>query len=219
MRKNNKKTTYEAIGFIEALIAILLVGVSSLLLLQIAIDTINNAIQNEAIDHMTQYAMEGAEMVQDLYNKHKMDLLLNPDLDEDEEGRERYFPTITPESTEEGNCFVINKSGGDVFFATNSSGDFVRFVRGEQREQYRQEALIDIHDYPSGIDPDRRKNIININEQFFRIVCLDGDMSGDEPFLLARIVVGQRYFSEELFGGELYGNFVRDYEYLTVIQL
>ena len=213
----NNNTNYEAIGFIEALIAILLVGVSSLILLQIAINTLNNAIQNEAIDHMTQYAMEGAEMAQDIYNKHKMDLLINPDIDGEDE-KERYFPEIIQDGA---NCFVINKRGGDVFFVKVSQGeDFVRYERtAEQRETYRQEALIDLEDIPTEIDEYNRTNLININDQFFRIVCLEGDLNNDKPFMIARVVVGQRYFSEELFNGDLYGNFVRDYEYLTVIQL
>ena len=54
----------------------------------------------------------------------------------------------------------------------------------------------------------------------------------DKPFLVTRVVVGQRYFDEGLFKneeepseeekdslkGKLYGNFVRDYEYLTIIK-
>ena len=93
-----RKTTYEAIGFVEALIAILLVGMSSLVLLQIAINTLNTAIQNEVIDHMTQYAMEGGEMVQDIYNKQKMKGY--PE-EEDPEESELFFPLLEDGEDEE----------------------------------------------------------------------------------------------------------------------
>ena len=203
----NNNTNYEAIGFIEALIAILLVGVSSLILLQIAINTLNNAIQNEAIDHMTQYAMEGAEMAQDIYNKHKMDLLSNPDIDGEEE-KERYFPEIIQDGA---NCFVINKRGGDVFFVKDSlTDDFLRYrkdVEIDEREIYREGALItgegEEEEDEIVIDPSDPLTI-NISNQFFRIVCLEGDLNNDKPFMIARVVVGQRYFSEELFDGDLY---------------
>ena len=219
MKNRNNKTIYEAVGFIEALIAILLVGVSSLVLLQIAINTLNNAIQNEAIDHMTQYAVEGSEMVQDLYNKYKMDLIHNPDL-EDEEEIERDFPKIDPEGR---NCFVINKREEEgqfeVFFSRDpQTNEFIRFRRDE-RESYRQEALIDLQRFPTQLSEFDRISLVNISDQFFRIVCLEGDIDDGRDFVIARIIVGQRYFSEDLFDGELYGNFVRDYEYITIIHL
>ena len=208
--KKVKKKQYEAMGFAEALMAIMLVGVSSLVLLKIAIDTMENAIQNEAIDMMTQYAMEGAEMVQDIYNKHKIEQLIN------EDNPERYFPEIDPTDPDDRNCFVINKEDGDVYFVRDEdiAGEFIRFAR-QDRNDYRNVALVDT----DSEEPITFGGAVRINEQFFRVVCLEGSPESDKPFMIARVIVGQRYFDEELFAGELYGNFVRDYEYLTVIKL
>jgi len=212
-----RKTTYEAIGFVEALIAILLVGMSSLVLLQIAINTLNTAIQNEVIDHMTQYAMEGGEMVQDIYNKQKMKGY--PE-EEDPEESELFFPLLEDGEDEEGNCFVINKARGEVFFKKDEAGSFVRYKK-ENRGSYRHEALIDLEDFAfeyTGLG--NSTNYVNINNQFFRVICLEGSIEGEKPFIIARVIVGQRYFDEELFEDEkLYSNFVRDYEYLTVVKL
>lgn len=209
-RKINKY--YDAMGFAEALMAIMLVGISSMVLLQIAINTLNNAIQNEVIDHMTQYAMEGAEMTQDLYNKDKVEELTNQD-----EDRERYFPHITSEMEE--NCFIIDKEVGQVSFRRDPDdpNEFVSYSRAE-RNTYRHEALIPLEEY--GFE-DTWSLIwtTSINDQFFRVVCLEGDLDDDRPFLIARVIVGQRYFDEELFDGQLYGNLVRDYEYITIINL
>jgi len=62
---------YEAMGFVEALIAIIVVGVASVVLMEIAATTMSDAVENERIDKMTQYAIEGATMteniVQELY--------------------------------------------------------------------------------------------------------------------------------------------------------
>lgn len=211
-----RKTTYEAMGFVEALIAILLVGVSSLVLLQIAINTLNTAIQNDVIDHMTQYAMEGGEMVQDIYNKQKMEGY--PE-DEDLEESELFFPLLGQGGNEEGNCFVINKVAGEVFFKRDEAGNFIRYKK-EDRGTYRHEALIDLEDFASEFTDQNSTNYVNINNQFFRVICLEGSMEREKPFIIARVIVGQRYFDEELFDNEkLYGNLVRDYEYLTVVKL
>ncbi len=221
MKNRCKKITYEAIGFVEALIAILLVGVSSLVLLQIAINTLNSAIQNEVIDHMTQYAMEGAELIREAYNKHKME---GPLGDEDLEESEMYFPPVDGDK----NCFVINKVGGKVYFNRDEdTGEFIRYKKSE-RSEYRNKALIDFEDQKG----DSNKPMVNIGDQFFRIVCLEDSLEDDKPFLVTRVVVGQRYFDEGLFKneeepseedddsprGKLHGNFVRDYEYLTIIK-
>jgi hypothetical protein len=213
MKKNKENTYYDAMGFAEALMAIMLVGVSSMVLLQIAINTLNNAMQNEVVDHMTQYAMEGAEMTQDLYNKHKIEQLTRED-------PEIHFPTVVPENDD--NCFVIDKIEGEVSFRREDPDNpesFVRYSRDEDRNDYRHEAVLSLDEFGFEGEGGALVWTTSISDQFFRVVCLEGDMSQDDPFMIARVIVGQRYFDEELFGGDLYGNLVRDYEYITVINL
>lgn len=60
-RKIYKK--YEALGFVEALMAILVAGITSIVLMSVAIDTIKQVVKNELSDNMTQVAIEGASMV------------------------------------------------------------------------------------------------------------------------------------------------------------
>ncbi|NTV79311.1 MAG: hypothetical protein HGA25_09330, partial [Clostridiales bacterium] len=72
---------YEGMGFVEALIAIMVVGASSVVLMQIATRTLQDIIQNETIDTMTQYAVEGSTMVQNVAMQEKLtgeDVFPNP---------------------------------------------------------------------------------------------------------------------------------------------
>ena len=64
-------TTYKAMGFVEALIAIMIAGIASVVLMQIAANALKEAVQNERIDKMTEYAVEGANMVQGIVERDK----------------------------------------------------------------------------------------------------------------------------------------------------
>jgi hypothetical protein len=192
---------YEALGFIEALIAIILVGVSSLVLLKITIDTLNNAIQNETIDNMTQYAIEGAEMIQDIANRHKIE-------QEKLENPETYFP----DKEDWGYCFVVKKEDGEASFLMDSDDNFIKFEK-ENRDEYRSQKS----------EEDRDPDYIEHGVDFlFRVICLDpyeGPEEEKPKFVIARVVVGQRYYDEDFLEGRLHGKFVRDYEYLKIVNL
>lgn len=58
-----KTKTYKAMGFVEALIAIMIAGIASVVLMNIAASALKEAVQNERIDKMTEYAVEGANIV------------------------------------------------------------------------------------------------------------------------------------------------------------
>jgi hypothetical protein len=63
-----KNKRYEAMGFVEALIAIIVVGIASMVIMNISARTMQEVIQNEAIDTMTQLAVEGGEITQQIAN-------------------------------------------------------------------------------------------------------------------------------------------------------
>ena len=71
MRKQ-RHLKYEALGFVEALIAIMVVGASSVVLMQIAVNTMQGVIQNEKIDTMTQHALEGSEIVKEIARQEQL---------------------------------------------------------------------------------------------------------------------------------------------------
>jgi hypothetical protein len=61
-----RKPKYEAMGFVEALIAIMVTGVASVVLMGISANSIRSMLQTETIDAMSQYARSGAILVQSM---------------------------------------------------------------------------------------------------------------------------------------------------------
>lgn len=122
------KKHYEALGFVEALIAIMVVGISSVVLMQIAVNTMQNTIQNETIDKMTQYAVEGAELAQEIADR---EISTGDDL----------FP-------DEGlwdSCFSFDQEGEEINFAEESEGNFVVYEE-LNRDGYKDDAVLSDED-------------------------------------------------------------------------
>lgn len=189
-KQNNTRKIYEALGFVESMLAIMIVGISSVVLMQIAVDTMQGIIQNETIDEMTQYAIEGAEIVQDIANR-------NNEVGEDDD---EIFPAIDDGQIE--NCFILVVEGGEFQFKEDDNG-FLRFENDAgrvNREEYKDIAILDEQDH------------------LFRWVCLDsprGGVAGDSDFIMANVIVGQRASD----GTITRGNLVKDYSYRTIIKL
>lgn len=182
---NKLKKKYESLGFVEALVAIMIVGVSSVVLMEIAVNTMQNTIQNEVIDTMTQYAVEGAEMAQQISDRdlQSNDAQLFPEPIEGTTVCYRFVSEVDPET----NRLIFS-------FAKNTENTFIQYSENEQRNNYKEEALIG-------------------EEDLFRIFCLESS-SGEENFVIGRVIIGQRYSD----GSITKGNAVKDYSYLTVIK-
>jgi len=117
---------YEGMGFVEALIAIMVVGVSSVVLMQIATRTLQDMIQNETIDTMTQYAVEGATMVQNVAMQEKLTGV-------------NVFPNPAGNTN---NCYAIDKASGDQYeVRKNEQGEFLPYSL-EDRAVYKDAAVI-----------------------------------------------------------------------------
>jgi|GEM_PF-1225814 len=221
-----KENYYESLGFVEALIAIIVVGASSIVLMQIAVNTMQSMIQNDTIDKMTQYAVETSEIVQDIANRDKeSDENLFPDIDEVFVGRECFVLTGT--ESEEGN---INYSNYE-FLKDNEAG-FVGYQYGNSSEY-------------------KTTGVIQAEDELFRLVCLEypkesaetetvcdpayldpedpfapcipieippvgnGLEDKDPKYVTAKIIIGQRNSD----GTVTKGNQVKDYTYYSVIRL
>ncbi len=148
MRRIIKEKKYEALGFVEALIAIMVVGISSVVLMQIAVNTMHNTIQNETIDKMTQYAVEGAEMAQEIARK--------------ESGSgEDVFPNPVLSS-----CYYFDNESSEVAFR-KSSEDVFRSFSLDQRSEFKNVAVI-MEEGEDGYE----------ETDFFRVVCVEPMDSG-----------------------------------------
>lgn len=117
---------YEGMGFVEALIAIMIVGVSSVVLMQMAVSTMQSMLQNEVIDTMTQYAVEGSTMVQNIASQEK-------------QSGEDLFPDNG------GACYLITlNADGQYQFKTEGTGsNILRTYTLDQRDTYKVDGVVD----------------------------------------------------------------------------
>ncbi|MHC1716932.1 MAG: hypothetical protein AB9915_03570 [Candidatus Dojkabacteria bacterium] len=190
-----KTKTYDSLGFVEALIAIMVVGISSVVLMQIAVSTMQSMVQNDTIDRMTQYAVEGAEMAQDIANRDISDAdNLFPDMLDVPVGRECFVLKEEDNPPPEGE---ISDLKGKFYFLKNSESEFVRYPYGEPYE-YKTVATIPTE------------------EDLFRILCLQYNSEEEDPkYVIAKVIVGLVNYD----GSVTKGNEVKDYTYFTVIKL
>ncbi|MBP5204316.1 hypothetical protein J6Z48_01610 [bacterium] len=203
--KNNKR--YRAMGFIDVLIAIVVIGILSVVLMQIASNTFTKMVKNEQIDNMTQYGYEGGIALQDIATR-----------DRDYYDNEKIFPTgksgcmyffIQKDSS--GNYSFVRD--GDYFLCEKSSKSY-KEVRtsciGGEYERGSEHACYITHktgnDYQ---DVDLAKNPV-----FFRIVELDFSSEVDR-YVLAKVHIGQIGNKDGLASG----NYVSDYVYYATIKL
>lgn len=119
------KSKYEGMGFVEALIAIMVVGASSVVLMQIATKTLQDIIQNESIDTMTQYAVEGATMIQNVAMQEKLT-------------GENVFPNPI---SNVNNCYVVDKDTDEQYIIRRTEQGDVTYDL-VNRDMYRTEAVI-----------------------------------------------------------------------------
>ncbi len=125
MKKVMKKK-YEGMGFVEALIAIMVVGVSSVVLMQIAAQTLQEMMQNDVIDVMTQYAVEGGVIVQDLATQEKL-------------SGQNIFPDAI-------GCYAMDVEGSTYSFRKTPAGEYIFYDLAKDRDYYKSEAIISVDD-------------------------------------------------------------------------
>jgi len=185
--KNIKK--YKALGFVESMIAIMVLGMSSVVLMQIAVNVMQDILQNEAIDDLTQHAIEGAEIVQDIANRNNA-----------------VGGGLFPQSAEYmsdpygRNCFRLELEGESIVFAKDDDDNWIKYT-SDERDVYKNTA------------------ILSDDDELFRLICFNNTMGGvteGEPaFVTTEIIVGQRHGD----GAITKGNLAKDYVYATIVKL
>jgi hypothetical protein len=96
----NRFKKYEAVGFVEALIAIAVAGIASVVLMTVAADTVAQVLRNETSNKMTEVAIEGASLVKKI-------------ADNQNNGDEELFPSIEGNVN---NCFAFEGGAGHPEF-------------------------------------------------------------------------------------------------------
>ncbi len=167
---------YKALGFVESMIAIMILGMSSVVLMQITVNVMQDILQNEAIDDLTQYAIEGAEIIQDIANRNHA-------------AGGGLFPVRTEYEADPlgRNCFRFELEGEDIVLAKDDEGDWEKYAK-DDRDDYKDEA------------------ILNNDDELFRLICFDtamGGVTGEPAFVTTEIIVGQRHASGDITKGNV----------------
>jgi hypothetical protein len=88
---------FKALGFIEVLIAIVVVGIVSAVFLTIAGDAMKELIQTERMEYMTRLARDAVNVAQEVANREKANIVTTQDTD--------YFPN------DEDLCYIPMREG------------------------------------------------------------------------------------------------------------
>lgn len=191
MKNQIKNRKYKALGFVESMIAIMILGMSSVVLMQIAVNVMQDTLQNEAIDNLTQHAIEGAEIIQDIANRNNAAggglFPLSAEYMEDPLGK---------------NCFRFALEGEAIVLAKDDD-DWIKYTV-DDREAYKNKAIL------------RDKE--GDEDELFRIICFNntmGGVAGEPAFVTTEVIVGQRRGDGEI----TKGNLAKDYVYRTIVKL
>lgn len=199
MKNKIKYNSYEGMGFIESLIAIMVVGVASVVLMRIAASTMSDAVENERIDKMTQYAVEGANMaeniVQEFYEYPTSSDAIS------------FFDKIAPGFPTKIKCFIPDTTNSGVFEFKKDSDDFKILTISSLAIE-----SINIHKEDFG-DAEIMTN--NVGSGFFRYACFYPYTASTDKQINVGIVVG--HLASE--GTYTARRNVKHYIYSTVIPL
>lgn len=185
-------------GFIEALIAIIITGTASVILMQMASSALKEAVQNEKIDVITMHAVEGANITSKIIKEKDIEFNLLPSTD-----ATCYIP-----ATIDGKTWDFSKK--------NDSYDTVlqsEIVDSQTSTLDRESEYFEKNSKTAPIlDEDR------IATQYFRISCLipaPEDASGEIPYVNVTIYVAHIPSS----GTITNETEIKDYKYFTTVRL
>lgn len=166
-----KRKNYQAQGFVESLIAILVTGIASIALMSVAARTIREVVRNEQLDQLTQEAIKGGKLIDYIVDEHNHEV-----------EHTTLFPIAQIDETK---CVAID---GDISGANLYVGE--KTDAGDVVCNY-------IPPY-SGINPEDcingNENEIKIDsveqEDLFRIMCIHPDSDPSEGILVVKIYTG-----------------------------
>lgn len=191
--KKKTLTQYEALGFVEALIAIMVSGIVATVLINIAASAMKELVRLDVEDAQAHHARSTAVIVQNIANRERV---------QDEE-----YHVFT--DLEENYCYRLEGDGSEYRFATvaEDTPTLVSYTIS-QREAYKKEAAIS-------------QDLDELDSDFFRIVCIedntrsDGDPTNDTNKVFVKIIIGFNKVS----GIYTTSTDFADYKYYALINL
>lgn len=122
MKKVELNTKYEALGFVEALIAIMVSGIVATVLINISVVAMRELVRLDIEDAQAHQARSAAVIVQNIANRERL-----------KEGSEYFSPT----QLQKDSCYILRKLEGGYEIDNTQS-----YQIGE-RDTYRFDAVID----------------------------------------------------------------------------
>lgn len=168
---------YKAQGFVEALIAIVVAGVATMVLMSIAINTLNGVVRNEMLDQMTQEAVKGGELIGSVVDEYNYD-----DIDS------LHFLPI--ENQDDGDCYALDGDIGSLYVSSDPVNDGACKYQDDGAGTFGfvpNQCLVNAGD----VKIDESSFTVNDNSaesDLFRLMCIHPD--SDEKILVAKVIVG-----------------------------
>jgi type II secretory pathway pseudopilin PulG len=184
---------FKALGFIDVLIAIVVVGIVSSVFLSIAGNTMKELIQAERVENMARLAKDGVNVAQEIANQEKANL--NPTV--------TYFPH---DSGDEGKCFIPLREGTgvDVEYSFEEDSGFVAIPEANRSD-------IVNHVKESGLSESYLAG-----DQYFVVMCIPvGGVDTGTGWANVKIWVGDT----DLQGEVTSDSDVKDFTFYSVIDL
>ncbi|MCD4811639.1 hypothetical protein K8R14_03485 [bacterium] len=183
----------KALGFVEVMIAIVVVGIVSAVFLTISARAMKALVQTERLEYMSRIATDGANIAQEVANQQKAALT----------GEGPYFPS---EAIDVGRCFIPfrEESGENVFYyflreEGGMEGQFISILNGDDTET--RDLFIE--------------NGADTHEDYFLVMCIQSMDATGTRWANVEFRVGD----VKLAGVRTTDSDLKDFKYYAIIDL
>jgi type II secretory pathway pseudopilin PulG len=198
MKKSIIKNKIKGLGFIEVLIAIVVVGIVSSVFLTIAGHAMKSLVQTERIEYMARIARDARNIAQEVANQERVDILTNDGLFPNQVN-ECYFPQKDGDGDETVYKFAKNESDEFLSEPTSTSREaLITFIKNNNLEWYIAEL----------------EDEVSWKQDYFVIMCIQ---SIDETSRWAHVEF--RVGDVNLKGEKTDDTDIKDFIYYAIIEL
>jgi hypothetical protein len=206
----NHKNNFKALGFVEVLIAIVVVGISSAVFLTMSGRAMKELVQTERIEYMGRISRDGVTMAQTLADKERND----PSTTD-------WFPNSVDPDGGDPVCYLLQKTGSssdDYEFYKDNNSDYIdcKF----DNEEDRRECVVDktneiigdnlhIYRYEDPNNPG-----IFLSQPYFLSMCIT-DIDANEQWANVYFWVGDIGLKGEITSDKD----LRDLKYYSIIDI
>lgn len=189
------KNRIKGLGFVEVLIAIVVVAIVSAVFLSIAGHAMKELVQTERIEHMARIARDGANIAQEVANQEKADVIENNENNE-------LFPKVV------GQCYfpLREDSGDEVVYSFAQEG--VNFIsQTDETEGVRDLIISAVSEPPISED-------YFWGEDYFLVMCIE-NLDDTTKWAHVRFWVGDVHVAGQISND----SDLKDFKYYAVIEL